>query len=188
MNDFGCLKSVDDIINLYNEYGSTDYIGEDISQTEHAIQGALLAKEEGYDDETVVAILLHDIGHLIGMKYQLEQMDTLGALFHERIGSEFLRHIGMSEKVCELIKSHVDAKRYLVSVDEEYYEKLSESSKGTLVYQGGKMNEEEIKIFENNQMKETILKMRTWDDKAKVKDMKLPDFTYFKEIIEKLIF
>ncbi len=182
-----CLKSVDDIISLYQELGSSDYIGESISQTEHAVQAALLAQEEGYDNDTVVAALLHDIGHLIGTKFNLQQMESLGALFHESIGSECLRSLGMNKKVVELVKSHVDAKRYLVSKNPAYYETLSEASKGTLEYQGGKMSEKEIKEFENNPYKEIILKIRYWDDQAKVQGLKIPSFSSFKEIIQKTI-
>ena len=60
------IKTVDDIIKLYEELGNTDYIGKEVTQNEHAIQTALQARGEGYDDETVVACLLHDIGHLVG--------------------------------------------------------------------------------------------------------------------------
>lgn len=47
----------------------------------------------------------------------------------------------------EIVKNHVNAKRYLVTKNPEYYDKLSEASKGTLVHQGGKMNEEEFNKF-----------------------------------------
>ncbi len=114
-------------------------------------------------------------------------MENLGALFHESIGGECLKSLGMNTKVVILIKSHVDAKRYLVSINPEYYDKLSNASKGTLEFQGGKMSEDEIKEFENNPLKEVILKMRYWDDMAKVKDLKIPSFSSFKEMIQNTI-
>ncbi len=61
-------------------------------------------------------------------------MGNLGVLKHEEIGAEVLKNIGFDDKVCELVKNHVNAKRYLVSKDPKYYENLSEASKGTLNY------------------------------------------------------
>ncbi len=104
---FNNIKTVDDIINLYEELGNSDYIGEEVTQKEHAIQAALLAKEEGFDDEAIIASLLHDIGHLIGLKYNLEEMENLVCLFHENIGAEVPRRVVMSEKICSLVKNHV---------------------------------------------------------------------------------
>ena len=58
-------------------------------------------------------------------------------------------------------------KRYLVSIDESYYEKLSDASKKTLEYQGGKMNEEEINNFEKDLDMIEILGVRYHDDNGK---------------------
>ena len=38
---------------------------------------------------------------------------------HEGVGSEFARSLGFSDKVCELIRRHVDAKRYLTATNKE---------------------------------------------------------------------
>ena len=42
--------------------------------------------------------------------------------------------MGFHPKVTELVKNHVNAKRYLVTKYPEYHEKLSEASKGTLIH------------------------------------------------------
>ena len=104
---------------------------------------------------------MHDIGHLIGQKHNLEQMDGLGALFHETIGYEILKKLNMNETVCFLVKNHVQAKRYLVTKYEDYFDTLSEASKRTLEYQGGKMSDSELSEFENYPLFETIKKI--WD-------------------------
>ena len=179
------INTIDDIIKLYEELGNSDYIGEEVTQTEHAIQSALQAREEGYDDETVVACLLHDIGHLIGLKYNYEEMENLGCLFHENIGSEVLKRVGMSDKVCILVKNHVNTKRYLVTKYDSYYNNLSEASKKTLNYQGGKMSQEELKAFEEDNLFNLHLKLGNWDDRAKVKNLKLPHLSEFKESLLK---
>ena len=66
--------TVNKIVNLYNKYGSFNYIGENITQIDHAIQCAehaihdiRLNKYTLYEKQCViVASLLHDIGHLVG--------------------------------------------------------------------------------------------------------------------------
>ena len=66
--------TVNKIVNLYNKYGSFNYIGENITQIDHAIQCAehaihdiRLNKYTLYEKQCViVAALLHDIGHLVG--------------------------------------------------------------------------------------------------------------------------
>lgn len=182
------LNSIEDIIDLYKKYGDNDYIGEKINQTEHGIQAALLAKEEGSDDESIVAALLHDIGHLIGIKCCLEQMENVGCMRHEHIGADALRNLGMNQKTCELIRNHVNTKRYLVTKDNSYYDQLSIASKTTLKFQGGKMDELEMKQFESSPFFDLFIKMRIWDDKAKIKDMKLPGIEDFKVEMKKCIY
>ena len=56
--------------------------------------------------------------------------------------------MGFPLKMCNLIENHVKAKRYLVWKHKEYYESLSEASKGTLKFQGGPLTEEEALEFE----------------------------------------
>ena len=47
------ISTVDEIIALYREYGSRDYIGESVTQVEHAIQATNAAKSDGYGPEEV---------------------------------------------------------------------------------------------------------------------------------------
>lgn len=56
--------------------------------------------------------------------------------------------MGFSQRVQEICRGHVQAKRYLCWKDPEYFNKLHEMSKAKLKYQGGPMNEKEAKIFE----------------------------------------
>jgi len=59
---------MDHIRFLFNNYGANDYIGEPVNQREHALQCAHFARESRpKDSEFVVAALLHDIGHLLGL-------------------------------------------------------------------------------------------------------------------------
>ena len=75
-------------------------------------------------------------------------MNGLGVIEHGKVAGDYLRKLGMYEKVCILVENHVTAKRYLVSKNDDYYEKLSDASKKTLEYQGGRMSSKEMRIFE----------------------------------------
>jgi 2-amino-1-hydroxyethylphosphonate dioxygenase (glycine-forming) len=44
------------------------------------------------------------------------------------------------------------------------------------------MTETEAKVFEADENHPLILKMREWDEKAKVKDMPLPDLQMYKSM------
>ena len=58
---------IDELIKLFEIYGSEKY-DENISQTEHALQCALLAQRENASDALVAAALLHDVGHLLQLR------------------------------------------------------------------------------------------------------------------------
>ena len=88
-------------------------------------------------NEVIIASLLHDIGHIIGMEAneQLE-MEGCGITNHETVGGSFVNKLGFSDRVSKLISSHVSAKRYLCFKNPEYYNNLTDASKTTLKYQG----------------------------------------------------
>ena len=73
----------------------------------------------------------------------------------------------------------------MVTKYDSYYNNLSEASKKTLNYQGGKMSQEELKAFEEDNLFNLHLKLRNWDDRAKVKNLKLPHISEFKESLLK---
>lgn len=172
-----------EIKQLFENQGDNEYYGENVSQYEHAAQAAILAKRQGYDEEVQIAAFLHDIGHLFPAQTEEELMEVYGRKNHESVASDWLRERGFSEKIAILVENHVNAKRYLTYLDEDYYEALSEASKQTLMFQGGRMTEREAKDFEQNPYFELIIKMRRWDEAAKVEAMKLPTLEHFLNII-----
>lgn len=175
------------VFDLYEKYGEEDYIGEPVSQIEHMCQSAQIAEKEGYDDEVILAAFFHDIGHLCVHLGSFESMDGYGIKSHEKIGGDFLRDLGFPEKVAKLVENHVQAKRYLTYKYPEYFDKLSEASRKTLEFQGGKMNATEAAAFENDPLFEVSLKMRTWDEMAKEEHVPLPDLAAYRKIAEKII-
>ncbi|MCR8561084.1 HDIG domain-containing protein [Mucilaginibacter sp. BJC16-A38] len=173
---------VNEVFSLYEKYGDEDYIGEPVSQLEHMSQAAALAEGEGYDNEVILAAFFHDIGHLCAEEGEAESMDGMGNVDHEKLGAEYLLEKGFSERVAALVQGHVLAKRYLTYKYPEYYNKLSEASKVTLEFQGGRMNSDEAEEFELNPDADLIIRMRYWDDTAKEMNVPVDNVQHLKEL------
>jgi phosphonate degradation associated HDIG domain protein len=171
---------VNEVFSLYEKYGDEDYIGEPVSQLEHMSQAAMLAEEEGYDDEVILAAFFHDIGHLCAEEGEAESMDGMGNVDHEKLGADYLLERGFSERLAALVQGHVLAKRYLTYRYPEYYNKLSVASKATLEFQGGMMSSEEAEEFELNPDADLIIRLRYWDDMAKETDVPVKNIDHLK--------
>jgi 2-amino-1-hydroxyethylphosphonate dioxygenase (glycine-forming) len=173
----------DDIINLYRQYGGSEYAGEKVSQLEHMVQAAQLAESGGYDEEVILAAFLHDIGHIAEEATGENEMDEYGIKDHEALGAQYLSELGFSSKISKLVASHVQAKRYLTRKDPDYFNQLSEASKRTLQFQGGMMTIEEANAFEKDPLFSEIILMRRWDEQAKIQDKPVPDLNHFHDLI-----
>jgi predicted HD phosphohydrolase len=110
-------------------------------------------------------------------------MDGFGIKDHEEAGAEFLRRRGFSERLIHLVQSHVGAKRYLTYKFPAYYDQLSEASKKTLEYQGGRMKVDEAIDYEKDPLFELIIQMRRWDDEAKLLGKPVPDLEKYRQMI-----
>jgi phosphonate degradation associated HDIG domain protein len=183
MEDIQAIKET--IISLYDKYGNADYIGEPVSQIEHMCQSAQLAEADGQPEEVILAAFFHDIGHLCEHIMPVSTMGEYGVIDHEKLGADFLRQKGFSERLCKLVQSHVAAKRYLTYKYPAYFQQLSAASKGTLVFQGGVMSEEEAIQFEMNPDADLILALRKWDEAAKLENITLPNLEKYAGMIER---
>lgn len=138
--DAEARASVKQLLSLIHKQGQGDYIGEAVSQAQHSLQAATLARNAGADDETVLGALLHDVGRFIPAAEKMNSMIAadgtyIGKASHEILGERYLRHLGFSEKICQVVGAHVMAKRYLCAAEQGYWENLSRSSKQTLEFQ-----------------------------------------------------
>eukprot|EP00744_Colponema_vietnamica_P001587 GILI01002619.1.p2 GENE.GILI01002619.1~~GILI01002619.1.p2 ORF type:complete len:199 (-),score=29.05 GILI01002619.1:559-1089(-) len=155
-----------EISDLLRSSQSMPYIGEAVSQYEHMLQAAHCAVRDGMRDDVVLAALLHDIGHIC-VGSDVPQMGGFGVKDHESIGADYARTRGFSADVCALIRSHVDAKRYLTfKKGQDYYDRLSDASKATLAFQGGPMTAEEAAAFEADPLCAEKIKMRLYDEEV----------------------
>lgn len=177
----------DEIMQLYQKYGDEDYDGEPVSQTSHMIQCAMEAMAEGEDEELILGSFLHDIGHLLKHTQATEEMGSYGVVNHEGLGAQYLKEKGFSNRICAMVENHVNAKRYLVAVDETYQSKLSEASLQTLQWQGGPMHASEILLFEQHPFFDDIIKVRLWDEKAKDHDAVLLPLSHFEKMIKEYL-
>ena len=175
----GAMTIVDEILTLFVRRGESSYHGENVSQTEHALQAAELAARDQASDQLVVAALLHDVGHLLeGQDEDLASRGVDGC--HEEAACRWLAaHFG--PEVTEPIRLHVDAKRYLCSVEPAYLSGLSPSSRLSLSVQGGVMGAEERARFESNPAHSDAVRLRRWDDMAKVPGLDVPGLEHYRQ-------
>ncbi|PHN33084.1 phosphonate degradation HD-domain oxygenase [Pseudomonas sp. ICMP 460] len=178
-------QAIAEVFGLYEQHGAADYIGEPVSQIEHMSQAAQWAMAEGFDDEVVLAAFFHDIGHLCGEGGA--NMGGYGVVSHERLGADYLRRAGFSERIARLVEYHVQAKRYLMFSQPNYYARLSEASRITLGYQGGVMTAEEAQAFEQDPLYLISLRLRHWDEQAKQMRVPLLDLEVLKAKARKVL-
>ena len=183
MSILEAAQIADEIMTMYNKHGGEEYAGEKVSQLEHMVQTAQLAQQQGFDEEVILAAFLHDIGHICEAAQGDNEMGGYGIKNHEEIAAGFLSEKGFSEKIIRLVQSHVDAKRYLTCRFPRYYDQLSDASKKTLEYQGGKMTKEEAAAFENDPLFELIIQLRKCDEQAKIEDQPLSQLEYYHQLL-----
>jgi phosphonate degradation associated HDIG domain protein len=176
------VSLADEIIGIYGRRGAEAYFGECVSVTEHALQAAWFAQQEQAPDHLVVAALLHDIGHLVD-EVPDDLADWIRDRQHERVGAAWLaRRFGPG--VADPVRLHVPAKRYLCAVEPGYLSELSPASVRTLQLQGGPMSTAEAAAFENEPYYREAVRVRRWDDRAKIADLRTPGMTDYRTLIE----
>lgn len=167
------------IIDMLQRAHCSSYLGEEVSQLEHALQTADLVRQSGGSSHLILAALLHDVGHIVADK---ELMGTYGARCHGGLGAEFLMNLGFSARVYEPVRYHVAAKRYLAR-DLKYYERISWASKCSLKNQGGPMEEKEARDFEDNLYFEPAILLRKCEDQAKIPHKEVPPLSAYEKLI-----
>ena len=174
----------DDIFDLMARSGTGRYGLSAVSQIEHALQAAALARQRKLGDEMVIAALFHDLGHLlVGDDVNLagQGVDDL----HEETSAGVLERL-YGGNVAEPVRLHVAAKRYLCGVNPGYYEKLSADSRESLILQGGPMSPDEIAAFDRLDYRAAALALRIIDDEAKVPGLATPCLDTYRPLAAKL--
>ncbi|KAJ2066488.1 hypothetical protein GGI08_001844 [Coemansia sp. S2] len=121
--------------------GKKEYVGGRMLPMDHALRIAKLAKDDGADEETVLAALFFNIGHFVPSVEQRDRIHSLGpsteklssglrvagisfggspaenTIDHGKIGAEYLRQLGFPNKTCELVESQSSARSYISTID-----------------------------------------------------------------------
>jgi gamma-butyrobetaine dioxygenase len=175
---------IDELLAIYGGRGAAAYFGEAVTVTEHSLQAAYFAGRSDAPDSLIVAALLHDIGHLIEPAPG-DIADWKTDAGHERTGSLWLA-LRFGPDVCEPVRLHVPAKRYLCATDPDYFGALSPASIVTLGLQGGPMSRAEADAFEAERYFHDAVRLRQWDDQGKIAGLPIPDFAHYGPLIERL--
>jgi [1-hydroxy-2-(trimethylamino)ethyl]phosphonate dioxygenase len=173
---------IDVLLGLFQKKGDAAYLGEPVSQTEHALQTAWAAEQAGAGSALIAAALLHDVGHLL---HDLPEDCALAGIddAHEVRGQRWLaRYFGPD--VTEPIRLHVAAKRFLCATDPNYLALLSEASMRSLQLQGGSFTPEEVAQFRHDPNGEAAVALRRFDDQAKVPRLPTPPLEHFRPYLE----
>ncbi len=169
-----------DIEELFRRHGGIEYAGEGVTQQEHALQCAMLAENEGASPELVTAALLHDLGHMLNLQGETPTERGVDDQ-HQYFAIPFIRPL-FPPAIVEAIRLHVDAKRALCALEPDYYESLSEDSKRSLTLQGGIFTREELAAFTAKPFAENAMRVRRWDDRAKIAGATTPPLAHYLEI------
>ena len=171
-----------EVLDLFHAHGGSRYGGENVSQLEHALQAAFFAERDGAPSTLIAAALLHDIGHLLH-DLPADAPDQGIDDRHEALGARWLAG-RFGPAVCEPVNLHVIAKRYLCAVDPAYFDLLSAPSIQSLALQGGPMNAEESRQFEQHPFHQEAVRLRRWDDAAKVEKLATPYVEHFAQHLD----
>jgi gamma-butyrobetaine dioxygenase len=174
------MDPIDVLADLFAGPGGRAYFGEEVSTATHMLQAGDLAHRTGAPDALIAAALLHDVGHIVGP----ESMTTDAQ--HEVRGATYLAR-WFGPDVCEPVRLHVAAKRYLCAVESAYLETLSAASRHTLQLQGGPMSATEVQAFEQAQHMHAAIAVRRWDEAAKNPRAATPPFVRFQPLLRRLI-
>ena len=178
------MQIVDELIELFQIRGQAAYHGEAVSQKEHALQTAALAECAGASDALIVAALLHDVGHLVHEPDEHIADRGLDSR-HEAAGETWLAGT-FGPAVTQPIRLHVAAKRYLCAVDPDYARRLSHASLRSLQLQGGPMSPEEVQSFEQQPFYWDAVRLRRWDDEAKIPGLEVAELEHYRPRLQAL--
>ena len=175
-------QTTDEVLSLFRERGGSQYGGEAVTQLEHALQAATFAEREGATKALIAAALLHDVGHLLHVLPD-DAPDHGVDDRHETLAAAWLAQ-RFGPPVVAPVAMHVAAKRYLCAVDPEYFRQLSPPSVQSLTLKGGPMTAVEVSQFETRPYFQDAVRLRRWDDAAKVVGMATPTLDHFARYLD----
>lgn len=181
MNGRRASRIVDEIFDNLAGRGHEIYGGEAVTQLQHALQCATMARRAGATASLVTAALLHDYGHLVvddGAGDDGAAERGIDMLHEEVAAAHLARWFGPA--VTEPIRMHVAAKRYLCATNTHYFADLSPASVASLKVQGGPFSAAEAAEFIDAPFARDAVRLRVWDDLAKDIGARTPPLDDFR--------
>ena len=119
-------EKVELLFQYIREKGKSNY-DEMVTQYEHAIQTAYWASKQTADNQLIVSALLHDIGHLLIDEDSSKNSFLDEDLYHESLAADYFKEL-FPKAILDPIRLHVPSKRYICTVQKEYYAKKKTSA------------------------------------------------------------
>lgn len=191
--------SLHEIEALFLAKGDRTYAGDSVTQLEHALQTARHAETSHAGDALIVAALLHDLGHLLDDRSSAgnSYTPTLAGIDDRHEYVVIPRLVGLfPEAVLAPIRGHVEAKRFLCAMGDtllggtrsgaDYLAQLSADSQRSLLLQGGVFTREQAQQFVAQPFAADALRVRVWDDAAKVEGVQTPSLDHYFAIVRRV--
>lgn len=179
------MTVIDELYDIFQRYGARAYSEEAVTQTAHMLQTAAAAERAGADRSLVAASLLHDVGHFLHAHGHDAANRGIDGRHEDAAAVYLAEHFG--PEVTEPIRLHVAAKRYLCATKDGYFDRLSPGSVRSLNVQGGPMSEAECEDFRANPYYRDAVRLRAWDEAAKVPGALTPDLDHYRPVLESLV-
>lgn len=167
-------RKAQEVIRLYSSHGpvvnATLWQGGAEPQTAtalvHALRTAQLARDVGADRDMELAALLHGCGDLVlHCQPQLGWMPDRHML-PARLGVQWLRVLGVADRICMAISQQSLARRYLCAISPGYACELSEAAQRDVNAFGGAMRTEEVDHFKQVEDFQLSVTLQLWCDEA----------------------
>ncbi|MGH9017050.1 MAG: inositol oxygenase family protein [Acidimicrobiales bacterium] len=159
------IEDVLAVVESGRSFDLTDTPGPRHDLLDHSLQTAEVLRRTQPDDvEMQIAGLVHDIGHVLA---------PYGDEVHGDVAADFVRPV-LGDRVAELVRLHVPAKRYLVTTDADYRRGLAQDSVVSLARQGGDMTSAEVQVFAGLARADEALVLRRADEAGKVRGREVP--------------
>jgi predicted HD phosphohydrolase len=155
-----------DILSLWARRGHLIRPSEGVTQLQHAWQCARLARRAHAPPALELAAWLHDLGHLLAGPEGCPMPQGIDD-DHQDAAARLLEPL-FGAAVSKPVQLHVAAKRHLVATQPGYQRALSAPSLHRLALQGGPMSTDESRRFVAQAHARDALRLRMWDDQAKV--------------------
>ncbi|KAJ2750822.1 hypothetical protein GGI19_004877 [Coemansia pectinata] len=163
---------------------------------DHALRTAQLAKNEGSDEETILAALFLNIGHFVPPPEQwsdargpinisftvVDVVGNISAGKYDKVGAEYLRQLGFSQKTYELVGSQALAIPFIVDRIPPY-----QRTPGTIAVKPptftSPLSSTEMREFKNDPLFDQKVQLVKWSDAAtKTTEVKPPTLDAYRDM------